>query len=72
MSVLVRDQASRYSSVVERPRVFRWIVGSILHELFLVSARVTKAVVGYVLSCLQDGAYKITLAVNLKEYPIWR
>ena len=26
----------------------------------------------YVLSCLWDGAYKITLAVNRKEYPMWR
>ena len=38
-------------------------------ELFLVPAsapqRVTKAV--YVLSCLWDGAYKRTLAVNRKE-----
>ena len=28
---------------------------------------VTKAVVAYVLSCLWDGAYKRTLAVNVKE-----
>ena len=37
-------------------------------ELFLVPASAPR----YVLSCLWDGAYKRTLAVNLKEYPMWQ
>ena len=52
----------------------RWVVGSIPHgghiELFLVPASAPRLVYQrpwYVLSCLWDGAYKITLAVNLKE-----
>ena len=49
----------------------RWIVGSILHggpiELFFVPASVPRLVQQrpwYVLSCLSDSAYKITLAAN--------
>ena len=52
----------------------RWVVGSILHggpiELFLVPAiapRLVQQRPWYVLSCLWDDAYKITLAVNQKE-----
>ena len=50
------------------------VVGSILHggpiELFLVPASDPRLVYQrswYVLSCMCDGAYKITLAANLKE-----
>ena len=49
----------------------RWVVGSIPHggpiELFLVPASAPRLVYQrpwYVLSCLWDGAYKITLAAN--------
>ena len=52
----------------------RLFVGSILHggpiELFLVPARVTKAVVCG--TCLWDDAYKRTLAANRKKYLMWR
>ena len=44
-------------------------------ELFLVPASVPRLVQQrpwYVVSCLWDGAYKRTLAVNRKEYPMWR
>ena len=45
----------------------RWVVGSIPHggpiELFLVPASAPRLV----LSCLWDGAYKITLAADQKE-----
>ena len=39
-------------------------------ELFLVSASVTRLVYQrpwYVISCMWDGGYKITIAVNRKE-----
>ena len=36
-------------------------------ELFLVPAHIFKQRPWYVLSCLWDGAYKRTLAVNRKE-----
>ena len=49
----------------------RWVVGSILHGgpigLFLVPVSAPRLVYQrpwYVLSCLWDGAYKITLAVD--------
>ena len=52
----------------------RWVIGSILHggpiELFLVPASAPRLVQQRpwcVLSCLRDGAYKITLAVDQKE-----
>ena len=57
------------------------VVGSILHDGHIEhisrfsqcsTTGVTKAVVGYVLSCLWDNAYKTTLAANLREYLIWR
>ena len=44
-------------------------------ELFLVPASAPRLVYQrpwYVLSCLWDGAYKRTLAVNRKEKPMWR
>ena len=51
-----------------------WVVGSIPHggptEVFLVpigAARLVKQRPWYVLSCLWDGAYKRTLAANLKK-----
>ena len=51
-----------------------WVIGLIRHggpiELFIVPASVPRLVYQrpwYVLSCLWDGAYKITLAVNWKE-----
>ena len=50
------------------------VVGSILHggpiELFLIPASAPRLVLQrprYVLSCLWDDAYKITLAANWKE-----
>ena len=53
----------------------RMVIGLILHggptELFLVPASVPRLVQQkrwYVLSCLWDGAHKITLAANWKEY----
>ena len=59
---------------LERSNMVRWVVGSILHfgyvELFLVPASAPPLVqqrLWYVLSCLWDGAYKRTLAVNRKE-----
>ena len=39
-------------------------------ELFLIPACAPRP--SYVLSCLWDGAYKRTLAVNWKELPMWR
>ena len=52
----------------------RWVVGLILHggpiELVPVPASAPRLVqqrLWYVLSCLWDGAYKRTLAVNRKE-----
>ena len=52
----------------------RWVVGSIQHggtiELFLVLDSATRLVYQrpwYVLSCLWDDAYKITLAANREE-----
>ena len=49
------------------------VVGSILHggsiKLFLVPASASRQRPWYVLSCLWDGAYKIPLAGNPKEYP---
>ena len=52
----------------------RWVVGSILHggptELFLIPASAPQLVqqrTWYVLSCLLDGAYKRSLAANLKR-----
>ena len=44
-------------------------------ELFLIPASSPRLVyqrLRYVLSCLWDGAYKRTLAVNRKEWPIWQ
>ena len=47
----------------------QWVVRSILHggpiELFLVTASAPR--LWYVPSCLWDGAYKRTLATNLKN-----
>ena len=52
----------------------RWVVGSILHgetiELFLVPASDPRAL--FYVVCLWVGAYKITLAANRKEQPMWR
>ena len=45
------------------------------NELFLVPAsapRLVKQRPWYMLSCLCDGAYKRTLAVNRKEQPMWQ
>ena len=60
--------------MVERSHMVRLIVGSILHggpiELFLVPISAPRLVYQRplnVLSCLRDGAYKITLAVYRKE-----
>ena len=51
----------------------RWVVGSILHggpiELFLIPVSGPRLM--YVLSCLLDDAYKITLAAKRKEYPVF-
>ena len=57
------------SSEVERSLMVRWVVGSIDRswgtpiELFLVP-RLVQQRLWCVLSCLWDGAYKRTLAVN--------
>ena len=52
----------------------RWVAGLIIHDgpigLFLVPASASRLVYQkpwYVLSCLWDDAYKITLAANQKE-----
>ena len=57
----------------------RWVDGSILHggpiEPFLVphsAPRLVQQRPWYVLTCMWDDAYKRTLAVNRKEYPMWR
>ena len=60
------------SSEVERSLIMRWIVGSILHGVDPLSYFSFQPVLHdwcnkrawYVLSCLWDGAYKRTLAVN--------
>ena len=47
-----------------------WILPDVPTELFLVPARAPRLVKQrpwYVLSCLWDNAYKITLAANWKE-----
>ena len=67
-SVLCR--AAR-SSEVERSLMVRWVVGSVLLGVdplsyFLVPASAPRTP-WYVLSCLWDGAYKRTLAVNRKR-----
>ena len=44
-------------------------------ELFLVPAsapRLVYQMLWYVLSCLWEGTYKRTIAVNRKEQPMWR
>ena len=59
-----RDVAPLY----ERSLMVRWIIHGV--ELFLVPAKCfTTGVTNpwYVQSCLWDGAYKRTLAVNRKE-----
>ena len=60
------------SSEVERSLMVRWVVGSILHGVDPLSYFSFQPVLHdwckkrpwYVLSCLWDGAYKRTLAVN--------
>ena len=50
----------------------RWVIGSILHsgpiELFLIPVSGPRLM--YVLACLLDDAYKITVAAKRKEYPV--
>ena len=62
------------SSEVERLFMVRWVVGSILHEVDPLSYFSFQPVLHDwcnkgrgMLSCLWDGAYKRTLAVNRKE-----
>ena len=65
---------ARCSSVVERPLMVRWFVGSIHHgepiQLFLVSASapwLMQERLWYLLSYLCDDACKRTLVANRKE-----
>ena len=62
---------ARCSFVVERLPLVWWVFGSILDcgpiELFLIPASATQLMYQrswYVLSCLWDGAYKISHAAN--------
>ena len=56
------------SSEVDRSLMVRWVVGSILHGVDPLSYFSFQPVLHdwpwYVLSCLWDGAYKRTLAIN--------
>ena len=54
------------SSEVERSLMVRWVLGSIRHGVDPLSYFSFQPVLHdwYVLSCLWDGVYKITLAVN--------
>ena len=61
------------NTVVVHSLIVRWVVVSILHggpiDIFLVPASAPQLVLQrpwYVLSCLWDGAYKRSLAANLK------
>ena len=69
--VLPHVSGAGRSSEVERSLMVRWVVGSILHGMDPLSYFSFQPVLHdwcnmpwYVLSCLWDGAYKRTLAVN--------
>ena len=69
--VIPRSGGAGRTSEVERSLMVRWVVGSILHGVDPLSYFSFQPVIHdwckrpwYVLSCLWDGAYKRTLAVN--------